>query len=130
MFTIGIRSHYEAAHFLRDYDGVCSRLHGHRYEVEAVLVFEQVGRAGIAYDFMDADAHLRSITGELDHRNLNELSAENQARYIFEELRRRMGEFGRHLAHVRVWETPQHWAQYSRPVGVTTGGAAGQGAEG
>lgn len=121
MFTIGIRSRYEAAHFLRSYQGVCSQLHGHRYEVEAVLVFDDVDPGGIAYDFMEADAHLSSITGELDHRNLNDLpifaeletTAENQARYIFEELKQRMGPFGRHLLHVRVWETERHWAQYT-----------------
>jgi 6-pyruvoyltetrahydropterin/6-carboxytetrahydropterin synthase len=126
MFTIGVRAHYEAAHFLRSYGGVCSQLHGHRYEVEAVLIFEHVDRAGIAYDFIEADAHLRSITGELDHRNLNDLqafadvetSAENQARYIYEQLKERMGEWGRHLLHVRVWETPQHWAQYSERSGL------------
>lgn len=121
MFTIGIRSHYEAAHLLRDYEGPCARLHGHRYEVEAVLRFRELGQAGISYDFMEADAHLRAITAELDHQNLNDLpafrevesSAENQARYIFEELKHRLGSYGEHLLHVRVWETPHHWAQYS-----------------
>jgi 6-pyruvoyltetrahydropterin/6-carboxytetrahydropterin synthase len=121
MFTIGIRSHYEAAHFLRNYEGACSRMHGHRYEVEAVMTFDALDDAGLAYDFMDADAHLRAITGALDHQNLNELapfqeletSAENQARYIYRELKQRLGEHGRHLASVRVWETPHHWAQYS-----------------
>lgn len=125
MFTIGIRSHYEAAHFLRNYEGDCSRMHGHRYEVEAVMTFEALDGAGIAYDFMEADAHLRAITGALDHQNLNELdafrgvetSAENQARYVYQELKARLGPHAPHLAAVRVWETPHHWAQYSeRPL--------------
>jgi 6-pyruvoyltetrahydropterin/6-carboxytetrahydropterin synthase len=121
MYLINVRAHYDSAHFLRSYHGKCERLHGHRYEVEACLAFEDVGEGGMAYDFTDAKRHLRSIADELDHENLNELppflevetSAENQARYIFEELRRRLGAEGEHVLYVRVWETPNQWAQYS-----------------
>ncbi len=125
MYLINVRSHYDSAHFLRNYHGKCERLHGHRYVVEAAFAFHEVGEGGMAYDFSDAKAHLREITGELDHRNLNELpafleretSAENQARFIFDELRSRAGEVGEHLLFVRVWETPDQWAQYSeRPM--------------
>jgi 6-pyruvoyltetrahydropterin/6-carboxytetrahydropterin synthase len=121
MYIISVRSHYDSAHFLKNYHGKCERLHGHRYEVEAAFAFEELGEGGMAYDFTDAKAALREITEELDHQNLNDLppfadiesSAENQARYLFEELRRRTGEAGRHLLYMRVWETPNQWAQYS-----------------
>ncbi|CAN5749486.1 6-carboxytetrahydropterin synthase QueD [soil metagenome] len=125
MYIISVKSHYDSAHFLRNYHGKCERLHGHRYEVEAAYQFEDLGEGGMAYDFTDAKRTLREITEELDHQNLNELpafegletSAENQARHLFEELRRRSGEFGEHLLYVRVWETPNQWAQYSeRPL--------------
>jgi 6-pyruvoyltetrahydropterin/6-carboxytetrahydropterin synthase len=123
MFRIGIRAEYEAAHFLRTYEGPCSRMHGHRYEVEAVLRFESVDESGLAYDFMEADRHLAALVSELDHRNLNELdafreletTAENQARYLFRELRVRLGDYGPHLESVRLWETSRHWAEYSEP---------------
>jgi 6-pyruvoyltetrahydropterin/6-carboxytetrahydropterin synthase len=121
MFIINVRSHYDAAHFIRDYNGKCERLHGHRYEVEAALAFEELGKGGIAYDFTDAKSHLRAITEELDHQNLNDLpafekmesSAENQARYIFGLLKERLGSVGENLLYIRVWETPNQWAQYS-----------------
>lgn len=121
MYTISVRAHYDSAHFLRQYRGKCEKLHGHRYVVEAAFGFEDLGEGGIAYDFTDAKTHLRAIADELDHENLNELaafaemetSAENQARYIFDELRARSGQAGRHLLYVRVWETPNQWAQYS-----------------
>lgn len=121
MYLISVRAHYDSAHFLRSYKGKCERLHGHRYEVEACLAFEELGEGGMAYDFTDAKRHLRSIADELDHENLNDLppfreaetSAENQARHIFEELRRRLGADGDHVLYVRVWETPNQWAQYS-----------------
>jgi 6-pyruvoyltetrahydropterin/6-carboxytetrahydropterin synthase len=121
MYIISVRSHYDSAHFLREYKGKCERLHGHRYEVEASFAFEDLGPGGMAYDFTDAKARLREITEELDHHNLNDLppfrelesSAENQARYIYEELKRRLGEMGGSVLYVRVWETPNQWAQYS-----------------
>lgn len=121
MYIINVRSHYDSAHFLRNYHGKCERLHGHRYEVEAALAFEQLGEGGMALDFAEAKRGLREVTDALDHQNLNELpafadqesSAENQARHIFEQLRQRLGPHGDHLLYVRVWETPNQWAQYS-----------------
>jgi 6-pyruvoyltetrahydropterin/6-carboxytetrahydropterin synthase len=121
MYIISVSSHYDSAHFLRDYNGKCERLHGHRYEVQAALAFEELGAGGMAYDFSDAKAVLRGITEELDHHNLNELpafsgvetSAENQARYIYETLKSRLGPVAANLLYVRVWETPNQWAQYS-----------------
>jgi 6-pyruvoyltetrahydropterin/6-carboxytetrahydropterin synthase len=124
MYIINVKSHYDAAHFIRDYNGKCERLHGHRYEVEVALAFDDVGRGGIAYDFTEAKRQLRHVTEELDHQNLNELpafaeietSAENQARYIFETLRARLEGAGEQLLYVRVWETPNQWAQYSEKL--------------
>ena len=121
MYIISVKSHYDSAHFLRNYHGKCERLHGHRYEVEAAFSFEQLGAGGMAYDFSDAKRALRGVTDELDHQNLNDLtafreietSAENQARFIFDELKARLGEIAPNLLYVRVWETPNQWAQYS-----------------
>jgi 6-pyruvoyl-tetrahydropterin synthase len=48
-----------------------------------------------------------------------ETSAENQARYFFEELKKRLPERqAEGLLYARVWETPQQWAQYG-PSPVT-----------
>ena len=124
MYIINVRAHYDSAHFLREYKGKCERLHGHRYEVEVALGFEQLGPGGIAFDFTDAKRALREITEELDHQNLNDLpafegietSAENQARYIFDTMRSRLGDAGRNVLYARVWETPNQWAQYSERV--------------
>ncbi|MGH7457833.1 MAG: 6-pyruvoyl trahydropterin synthase family protein [Longimicrobiaceae bacterium] len=122
MYTICVRAHYDSAHFLRDYKGKCEKLHGHRYEAEAALEFGELGSGGMAYDFTDAKQALRAVAGELDHENLNELevfqgvetSAENQARWIYGRLKERLGAVGEHLLYVRVWETPNQWAQYSQ----------------
>ena len=121
MFLLNVKAHYDAAHYLRNYKGKCEKLHGHRYVVEAGLAFDDVGEGGMAYDFGDAKRHLRAVAARLDHENINEIppfdeietSAENQARWFFEEMRKLLGERAEHLAYVRVWETPEQYAQYS-----------------
>ena len=121
MFLLNVKAHYDAAHFLRNYRGKCEKRHGHRYVVEAGLAFDDVGEGGMAFDFTDAKRILRDIAGHLDHENINDLppfteiepSAENQARWIFGELRALLGDRAEHLAYVRVWETPNQYAQYS-----------------
>lgn len=121
MYTVSVQAHYDSAHFLRNYQGKCERLHGHRYVVEVALQTDTLNEAGIAFDFVDLKQHLRKLADELDHENLNDLepflevetSAENQARYFYEELKRRLPpEQADGLLYARVWETPQQWAQY------------------
>ncbi len=34
MYTLKVKSHFDAAHRIRDYKGKCSRTHGHRWDVE------------------------------------------------------------------------------------------------
>lgn len=126
MYVVAIQAHYDAAHFLRNYRGKCEQLHGHRYVVEVALSRPDIGEDGLAYDFVELKRHLREIADRLDHTNLNEMppftdiepSAENQARYFFDEMKRRLPEGMRDaVVYARVWETPTQWAQYSeRPL--------------
>ncbi len=122
MYLVSVQAHYDSAHYLRNYEGKCERLHGHHYVIEVALMAEELNRAGIAYDFVDVKRHLRELADRLDHENLNDLepftelepSAENQARYFYDELKRRLPPaMGEALVYTRVWETPTQWAQYS-----------------
>jgi 6-pyruvoyltetrahydropterin/6-carboxytetrahydropterin synthase len=122
MFVVTVQAHYDSAHYLRNYRGKCERLHGHRYVVELALATEQLNEAGIAFDFVDVKRELRALADRLDHENINDLppftelepSAENQARYFYEELKRSLPpEMAEAMVYVRVWETPTQWAQYT-----------------
>jgi 6-pyruvoyltetrahydropterin/6-carboxytetrahydropterin synthase len=122
MFMVSVQAHYDSAHFLRHYKGKCERLHGHRYVVEVALATNELNESGIAFDFVDVKRELRALAERLDHRNLNDLepfdeiepSAENQARYFYQELGRRLpGAMADAIVYVRVWETPTQWAQYT-----------------
>jgi 6-pyruvoyltetrahydropterin/6-carboxytetrahydropterin synthase len=122
MFIVSVQAHYDSAHFLRNYHGKCERMHGHRYVVELALAATELDAAGIAYDFVDIKKNLRGIADRLDHENLNELppftelepSAENQARYIYEEMKRLLPQkMSDAVLYVKVWETPTQFALYS-----------------
>ena len=122
MFVVSVQAHYDSAHFLRHYKGKCEKLHGHRYVVELALTADELNESGIAFDFVDIKRHLRSLADRLDHENLNDLkpfdelepSAENQARYFYEEMRRLLPDpMANAVLYVRVWETPTQWATYS-----------------
>jgi 6-pyruvoyltetrahydropterin/6-carboxytetrahydropterin synthase len=122
MFVVTVQAHYDSAHFLRNYKGKCERLHGHRYVVELALATEQLDRAGIAFDFVDIKRELRGLADHLDHENLNDLppfdelepSAENQAKYFYEEMKRRLpAPMADAIIYAKVWETPTQWAMYS-----------------
>jgi len=121
MYVVSAQAHYDAAHFLRNYDGKCSNLHGHRYVVEAAVAADDLNESGIAFDFVDLKAELRDLAEELDHTNLNELpqfaeletSAENQARWFYEALEDRLPPpLAEGLLYCRIWETPTQWALY------------------
>ena len=122
MFVVSVQAHYDSAHFLRRYHGKCERLHGHRYVVEVALFKDDVDETGIAFDFVDVKRELRELADSLDHQNINDLepfteiepSAENQARWFHDELKRRLpAEMAAALLYVRVWETPNQYAQYT-----------------
>jgi 6-pyruvoyltetrahydropterin/6-carboxytetrahydropterin synthase len=130
MYTVSVQAHYDAAHLLRNYEGKCGRLHGHRYVVEVALQTPGLDRAGMAYDFADLKRELKALADQLDHQNLNDIApfteiestAENQARHFFDRLRERLPQHLRDgLLYARVSESPGQWAQYG-PLG--TGGAA------
>jgi 6-pyruvoyltetrahydropterin/6-carboxytetrahydropterin synthase len=125
MFMVSVQAHYDSAHYLRNYKGKCERLHGHRYVVELALATTELDVAGIAFDFVVVKHLLRELANQLDHENLNDLepftelepSAENQAKWFWDELKRRFPEeIAAAMLYTRVWETPTQWAQYTDRV--------------
>ena len=94
MYEISVGAAFEAAHFINGYDGKCQRLHGHNWQVEAIVRGRELDRLGMLIDFKTLKAELNKILDEFDHRFLNELetfaqenpTAENLARKIFERL--------------------------------------------
>src|SRR4030042_2243910 len=96
MYEISVETHFDAAHYRRDYHGKCENMHGHRYTIVAKLSVEKLNDIGLAYDFTDLKAHLNKILERYDHTCLNDVkpfdkinpSAENIAATIYKELKK------------------------------------------
>ncbi|MFO8143256.1 MAG: 6-carboxytetrahydropterin synthase QueD [Dehalococcoidales bacterium] len=121
MYQVSIEQHFDAAHYLREYEGKCEALHGHRFRAVVRVEASAVDSAGMAYDFTRLKAHLRDITSRLDHTCLNDLppfdiinpSSENLARNIFDELQAKLDGEPVTLACVEVWESPESRVAYT-----------------
>ena len=124
MFEVSVEQTFAAAHALRNYHGKCENLHGHNYRVQVTFRGAELDGAGMLVDFVEIKRHMREVTERLDHINLNETapfdvinpSAENIARYVFEQMRAGMPvERGTLLREVKVWETDIQYAAYRSP---------------
>ena len=120
MFQVSVEQYFDAAHFLRGYQGKCEALHGHRFRVVVRVDAAGVDEIGMAYDFTVLKKHLSVIMSKFDHTSLNDVqpfdkmnpSSENIASTIYEELRPRLTETPVTLNSVEVWETPNQGASY------------------
>jgi len=120
MFKISIEKEFDAAHFLRGYQGKCEALHGHRYKVVVSVKSTKLNDIGLAYDFTDLKQHLNDILSGFDHTCLNDVppfdsinpSAENIAVTIYNKLKPKLEDSTVSLHNVKVWESPQSWVTY------------------
>ncbi len=95
-YVIRVQTEFAAAHLLRGYAGACERIHGHTWKVEAEVATRELDELGMGLDVHELRRALEAITGELDHRLLNEVSpfdevnptAENVACFVYARLAR------------------------------------------
>ena len=121
MYTVSIERHIDAAHYLREYQGKCEALHGHRYRVVVKVEAPQVDEIGLAYDFTVLKRHLDDIISRFDHTCLNEVppfdkinpSSENIALTIYNELEPKLAGDTANLSCVEIYESPDSWVSYS-----------------
>jgi len=123
VYALTVRTSFAAAHRLRGYDGNCERLHGHNWQVDVTVESELLDDRGIALDFRTVKSAVNDLLAALDHRYLNEVSpfdrlnpsSENLARYLFEEMEKKIPAPAR-VARVTVWESEDARAEYTRPA--------------
>lgn len=114
MYTLTVKSHFDAAHALVGYPGECRNLHGHTWDVEVSVRGTELDEVGILYDFKDLKADLNSVLEQWDHVYMNDVppfdainaTAENLARVIWEQLSDRISDPRVTLDEVAVWESP------------------------
>jgi 6-pyruvoyltetrahydropterin/6-carboxytetrahydropterin synthase len=114
---------FSAAHQIRFHPGKCERLHGHNWRVRIHARASTLNRLGMVIDFADLQRVVAEVCARFDHRNVNEVppfdevntTAENLARFFYEEAGRRVGEMeaGRvSISRVDVWENDGSLAVY------------------
>ena len=121
MYQISVEQHFDAAHFLRGYQGKCEALHGHRFLVVIKITASGVDDIGLAYDFAVLKQHIADILSGFDHTCLNETppfdkinpSSENIASTIYNKLQPKLAGAPVSLSQVEVWESPQTGVIYS-----------------
>ena len=121
MYEICVEQEFDAAHYLRGYQGKCEALHGHRYRVLVSVKTSQLNDIGLAYDFTDLKQHLKEILERFDHTCINDVppfdeinaSAENIARTIYQQLATKLAAAPVTISSVEVWESPQNRVTYT-----------------
>jgi 6-pyruvoyltetrahydropterin/6-carboxytetrahydropterin synthase len=114
MYTLAVKTHIDSAHYLLNYDGKCSKMHGHRWEITVFLQNEELNDAGMVIDFKLVKSRLESVCP--DHTILNDFiknpTAEHLAHWIFDIM---VSYFNKDVTvvAVTVQETPECSATYS-----------------
>ena len=126
MFEVTVEETFAAGHALRGYKGKCENPHGHNYRVRVVLRGPELDSIGLVYDFKDVKQMIHSTMDRLDHQYINDIppfdvlnpSAENLARYFYEESERHLAGMnsgkGVRVKAVTVWETDTTTATYTK----------------
>jgi len=117
---LGKDFHFDAAHFLPDYEGACARLHGHRWNFQVILEGEVEFETKMLMDFNVLKVIVKEkIEDVLDHRMLNDLAdtvdlifqnptAERIVKWIFDALKDDLPM----LHSIKLWESPGSWVLY------------------
>jgi 6-pyruvoyltetrahydropterin/6-carboxytetrahydropterin synthase len=114
---------FSAAHQIRFHGGKCERMHGHNWLVRVHARATELNRVGMVVDFADLQRLVAEACARFDHRNVNEVApfdelnttAENLARFFYEEVGQRLAESesGRvRVSRVEVWENQGSLAVY------------------
>lgn len=117
MYLLRVKTHFDAAHYIRDYVGKCMREHGHRWVVEVVVGGTELDRRNILVDFSEVKSALNYIVDtHLDHYQLNEslgkpnITAEYLAEWLYRQVKARVIDLN--IVEVSVWESPDCGATY------------------
>ena len=121
MFVLKIVTDFASAHSLRNYPGDCSRLHGHNWQVEVSVSSQVLDDNGIAIDFREIKKQTKLVIKRVDHQYLNEIepfdvlnpTAENIAKYFFDEVGLLINNESVKVKEVMIWETPRSAVTYS-----------------
>jgi 6-pyruvoyltetrahydropterin/6-carboxytetrahydropterin synthase len=120
MYEVIVEQQFSAAHYLKDYPGKCANVHGHNYRVQITVEGATLDSLGMVIEFEVIKQALKPWIDRFDHALLNEIppfdalnpSAENLAKFFYDETARAIGESTARVSYVRVFETEKCSAAY------------------
>jgi len=120
MFEVSVEQTFAAGHALRNYRGKCENVHGHNYRVLVTIQGSQLDSIGLLVDFVEVKKLMSKVVDKLDHQFINDLppfteinpSAENMAKYFYDEISAGLGESPVRVGEVKIWETDTASATY------------------
>ena len=111
-----------AAHQVRLSETRCESLHGHNYRVVVHAEAAELDGTSYVLDFAALKSAAVQATGRFDHHNINEVepfieggrnpTAEELARFLAEELGRKLHDRRVRICKVEVFETDNNRAEY------------------
>ena len=122
-YTVYKQTEFAAAHFLREYHGICEELHGHNYHVRIYVCADELDSEGMVIDFVKLKGVMREVIEDpFDHWCINEVppfnetnpTAENLATFFAEECAKKIDDGRVRVCECRVWETVRNCAIYRR----------------
>jgi 6-pyruvoyltetrahydropterin/6-carboxytetrahydropterin synthase len=110
-WILKVSDKFQAAHYLKEYQGKCEQIHGHTFQIEVQVEVKELDKSGIGIDFTLIKKKLSEILP--DHALLNEVydfnpSAENLSRHFFFILKKFFP-----VKKVTIWESEDASATYS-----------------
>lgn len=137
MYILTTKYHFDSAHFLKGYDGACSNIHGHRWNVEVSIynddLIEDGAKRGMIVDFSTLKKDLKEVLDNLDHALIIEKNtlksntlaalksedfrilefdfrptAENFSKYLYDVMKGK----GYNITSLTVYETPNNCCTY------------------
>lgn len=120
MFEVAYETTFCATHRLTDHGKPIEPNHGHDWRVEAVAAGEALDALGVVVDFEQLKKVVGQVAARFHYDDINahpsfaqqSPSAEAVARFFFDEVKAGLGDEGRLLRRVRVWEAPGCSAVY------------------
>jgi len=121
VYTLSIETAISSAHLLRDYEGPCSRIHGHNWKIRVEVSTNELDKHGIGIDFLDLKKITWQVVGPFDHNSFNEIppfdklnpTAENIVKYFYDEIEKLLPS-GIIMKLIRLWETEKYAVEYQK----------------
>ena len=119
MFYLSVITYISSAHRLKEYQGVCQRIHGHNWKIKVQVKGNKLNDLGILIDFKDLRKISEQVSERIDHQFLNELerfkkinpSAENMARFFYKEIKILLPSNVK-MDKIIIWETENYQLEY------------------